>query len=121
MNRPAVTVLQTGDQAYELEVATAPDEQAKGLGKRASLPLDRGMLFTFESSGVRCFWMKDMQFPLDIIWINDAHMVTHIERNVSPRTYPKAFCPPTAAQYVIELNAGQAARAQLYTGQQLNF
>jgi uncharacterized protein len=91
------------------------------LGGRQSLPADDGMLLEFSKSATRCIWMRDMQFPLDIVWLNGDKQVVHIEESVSPRTYPRQYCPPTPAKYVIELNAGTAQTTQITEGQKLNF
>jgi uncharacterized protein len=113
-------VLQAGGQKYGLEVAKTPDEQRQGLSGRASMPRHRGMLFIFPKEGRQCFWMKDMRFSLDIIWVDSQKKVKHIARDVSPDTYPDAFCHE-AARYVIELGAGEAAKAGLHKGQTLQF
>src|ERR1700685_2161892 len=55
--------LKVGNRTYRLEVAQTEVVQEKGLGDRASLPADQGMLFVFVGQATRCFWMKDMQFP----------------------------------------------------------
>jgi uncharacterized membrane protein (UPF0127 family) len=53
--------------------------------------------------------MKDMRVPLDIIWLSDTGDIVHIERSVSPDSYPRVFYPGTPARYVLEMRAGQAA------------
>lgn len=118
-HRDTVTVLHASRSSYHLEVADTPAAQQKGLGDRSSLAQDGGMLFTFSVDDQRCFWMLNMHFPLDIIWASGAKRVTHIEKNLSPATYPQQYCAP--AKYVIELNAGQAARNNLQVGQTLDF
>lgn len=82
---------------------------------------DQGMLFVFNAPDTVCFWMKDMRFSLDIIWLDAQKEVVHIEKNVSPETFPKTYCPDKPAQYVIELNAGEAARNHLVAGHRLSF
>lgn len=114
--------LRVNGHTFSLEVASTAQEQSQGLGNRASLPDNEGMLFVF--SGVpqtECFWMKDMSFPLDIVWIAADKQVVHIEQDVSPDTYPRSFCPSDPAQYVIELNAGAVASSGIRVGQTLNF
>jgi len=115
------TVLNADGEQFKLEVETSPAGQAKGLGGRSSLPQDKGMLFVFPTVAIQCFWMKDMKFPIDMIWTNPTKQVVHIQANVSPSTYPNTFCPSTPAKYVIELNAGATARANITTSQTLNF
>lgn len=111
--------LATKAGTYHLEVAKTVDEQRQGLSGRASLAKRDGMLFMFDTQEEQCFWMKDMRFPLDIIWVDESLKVTAVRSNVQPSTYPDAFC--AEARFVIELNAGQAAQAGLTTGQRLTF
>jgi uncharacterized protein len=115
------TRLVVGKRSYSLEVAATTAEQTKGLSGLSSLPTNQGMLFSFSDEAVRCFWMKNTLIPLDMIWLDANKQVVHIEPDVSPKSYPKTFCPNTPAQYVIELNAGQAQAAGITTGQSLNF
>lgn len=104
-----------------LETVTTPAAQAKGLGGRASLPADAGMLFVLPKEDPQCFWMKDMRFDLDILWLNKLKHVMHIERNLSPKTYPMNFCPPSPAKYVIEVNGGYADAHLITDGTELKF
>lgn len=114
--------LQVDGHKFSLEVADTTQEQTQGLGDRASLPANQGMLFVFSGTPqVQCFWMKDMEFPLDIVWLGSNKQVVHIEQNVSPDTYPRSFCPSDPAEYVIELNAGTVASTGIRDGQTLNF
>jgi uncharacterized membrane protein (UPF0127 family) len=99
-------VLIAGSHRYYLELAVTPAQQELGLGDRAKLPLDDGMLFVYHSSGTRCFWMKGMRFALDMIWLSPADEVVSVQPDVLPKSYPSAYC--TLAQDVIELDAGQA-------------
>ncbi|HYH75462.1 MAG TPA: DUF192 domain-containing protein, partial [Candidatus Saccharimonadales bacterium] len=111
--------LSFADRSYNLSVAVTGAEQERGLSGRDNLPGNQGMLFWYPDSQERCFWMKDMQFPLDIMWVSADKKVVKLAENVQPDTYPEAFC--AKAQYVIELNAGQAERNRLQQGQSLNF
>ncbi len=104
---------------YYLDAARTSAKQEKGLGDREKLRFNAGMIFIYDNTANRCFWMKDMRFSIDIIWVDDTKKVTAIEHNVNPKTYPDAFCHD--AQYVIELNAGEAKKADLKQGQQLTF
>jgi uncharacterized membrane protein (UPF0127 family) len=113
--------LHAGKYSYHLIVAKTTAQQTKGLGDRNSLPTNEGMLFLYPNSGERCFWMKDMRFPLDMIWTDSHKKVVALEQNVSPQTYPETFCSKTPAQYVIELNAGQVSLAGIRAGQTLSF
>jgi uncharacterized membrane protein (UPF0127 family) len=104
-----------------LEVADTVAARDKGLGGRASLPANHGMLFTYGTEDIRCFWMKGMHFSLDMLWVGADKRLRFVQSDVSPNTYPQSFCPPVPAQYVIELDAGQVAQSGLRIGQKLNF
>ncbi len=119
--KPAGTVLHVAGTAYQLTIASTPTARQAGLGGRPTMSQTSGMLFVFGKPAVECFWMKDMQFPLDIIWVNPAKQVVHLERQVAPNTYPKTFCPSTPAKYVIELRAGETAKQHVVIGQKLDF
>lgn len=93
------------DQFYTVEVADTQRTQARGLGGRASLCESCGMLFLFEQPGARAFWMKGMQFPLDIVWLLDGTVV-YIERHVSADS-ELVYRPGVLANQVLEVNAGR--------------
>jgi uncharacterized membrane protein (UPF0127 family) len=118
---PHDATLHAGGKRYDLRVAATAQAQEKGLGDIASMPKNSGMLFWFTDDQTRCFWMKDMRFSLDIIWLDASRRITHIEPALSPKTYPNAFCPAEPARYVIELNSGEAAGAGLRNGETLTF
>jgi uncharacterized membrane protein (UPF0127 family) len=97
-----------GGQPYTLEVADTEGKRTQGLGNREGLCSTCGMLFLFEGPGRYAFWMKDMHFPLDIIWLLGDRVVA-IERGVQP-DYPGVFHPDAFADRVLELpaSAGQS-------------
>ena len=99
-----------------LEVVSSPADLEKGLSGRSSLATQSGMLFELPFASDACFWMKGMQVPLDIVWVNDQHKVTHIVANLSPASYPDSYCAPVATSHVVELNAGVVARAGITVG-----
>ena len=101
-------------------VVTAPGERKKGLSKRDLLPLTEGMLFVFEKSGLWGFWMKDMKFAIDIIWI-DGNKVTTIAPDVSPSTYPSSFYPDMPSDKVLEVNAGTVQKLGVKVGDEVKF
>lgn len=108
-----------GANTFDLRIATTPAEQAQGLSGVRKLGPGEGMLFVNQYVGERCIWMKDMQLPIDIIWLDDDKQVIRIEEYVSPNTYPQTFC--ARAQYVIELAAGEANRSGIGPGRTLRF
>jgi uncharacterized membrane protein (UPF0127 family) len=104
---------------YGLKIANNTAERAKGLGGRDHLDEGSGMLFVFSETGKRCFWMKDMRFSIDMLWVDGTKKLTHIEHSVAPETYPNPFCAD--GRYVIELPAGVAAHNHLQAGDTITF
>jgi uncharacterized membrane protein (UPF0127 family) len=100
------TLVKINDVEIKVEIANTPEERMQGLGGRESLDEDEGMLFVFENSNNWGFWMKDMQFALDIIWINENFEIVHIEQNILPETFPAIYTSPIPAKYVLEVNDG---------------
>ena len=96
--------MRIGDLAVRVELAMTPAERMRGLSGRDEIGTD-GLLFVFPESDYHGIWMKDMRFPIDIIWIDEALTIIHIEHNVQPDTYPKVFRPRTPARYVLETNS----------------
>jgi uncharacterized membrane protein (UPF0127 family) len=107
-------------KCINLEVADSEFEQKIGLSGRRSLASDQGMLFVFSQPDFQCFWMKDMLFDIDMIWLNDQKIVIGIDKNVPKESYPKNFCHD-GVSYVVELVSGQADNLGLKIGSKLNF
>ncbi|MDE2041039.1 MAG: DUF192 domain-containing protein [Patescibacteria group bacterium] len=103
------------------EIASTSDQQELGLGNRASLPADHGMLFVFPHPGDYGFWMKDMHFDLDMVWISSNKKVVAVSHDVPVDSYPAVFYPPLAVSYVLEINADAASRFGIATDTQLAF
>ncbi len=114
-------VIRAGDKQFRLQVADTQEEREQGLGGRKYLANNAGMLFEFQKANIACFWMKGMDFPLDMVWLNSQKKVIQTATNVSPATYPRQFCPPTPSLYVIELNAGAVSTSGIHVGQTLSF
>lgn len=100
----------------QLIVADTSETRQKGLGGRENLPDDTAMLFVFEKPDAYSFWMKDMKFAIDIIWINEVGRIVYMENNVSPNTYPKSFRPDSKSLYVLEGNEDFIEENQLAVG-----
>ena len=92
------------------EVMDTYESMAKGLSGHEPLTQSEGMLFVFDStSGDNCFWMKDMTFSIDMVWLDDEKHVVTVRPDVAPETYPaETFCPDLPAKYGLELASGRA-------------
>ncbi|MBI4135890.1 DUF192 domain-containing protein [Candidatus Uhrbacteria bacterium] len=104
----AVKSVRIGNTKILVDVAVTPEARAQGLSGRAELGENEGMLFPMGESQVYAFWMKDMRFPLDIIWIRDGR-VADISENIPPPKsgeFPVSVRPREPINYVLEVNAG---------------
>jgi len=107
------------DQCFFVEIASSADEQVKGLMNRNSLAKDQGMLFSYINSKKYPFWMLNMEFPIDIIWINKDKQVVYITENAQPCLDTKTcqlITPDQVAKYVLEVNAGIVSSSGLTIG-----
>lgn len=97
-------------------VADTLPERMQGLSDTPFLPDNVVKLFAFGSPGEHSIWMKDMNYPLDIIWLDEDGTIVHIEPSVSPDSYPNSYAPSSPALYVIETNAGFTASNSIAVG-----
>jgi uncharacterized protein len=110
-----------------VEVAIKPDDLERGLSGRDSLLAQSGMLFDLGSTRVPSFWMKGMRFPLDMIWIDETRSIVGVTPNVpvpladTPDDQLQRYSPGVPVRYVLELNAGGAARFGMTNGQRVEF
>ncbi len=100
---------------YQVELARSEQERAIGLMQRTSLPDDHGMFFVFPSERIQSFWMKDTYIPLDILFISKDLQIVGIVKDAQPLD-TTSLRVPTPSQYVLEINAGQAKKWGLQTG-----
>ncbi len=104
------------------DIAKTEEERARGLGGRAGLGPQEGMYFVFDEVKERSFWMKDMRFPIDIVWLRDGTVVG-VEANVLPPEDKNAPLPSysskTPVDAVLELSQGVAEEAGVVLGAQI--
>ncbi len=97
-------------------VANTPLEHERGLSGTHSLNGSNGMLFVFEEADEHGFWMKDMKYPIDILWVNENNQIVEIKESISPDTYPQVFKPSVPAKYVLEVMAGWVNQNEVMLG-----
>ena len=114
-------IFPTQNWLLQIEIADAEAERNRGLSGRASLPADSGLFFIFEAVSQPGFWMKDMNFPIDIIWIDEDWRIVGITANATPNSYPQIFYPPAPIKYALEINAGLSAKHHLQIGDPIEF
>ena len=115
-SEPHNPIYEIGGFDYDLEVVDTPEERQQGLSDRTHLPPRKGMLFVFQEADDYGIWMKDMNFPLDIIWLDSDQQVVGLEENVQPDSYPESFRADASSLYIIEINSGEATKAGLEIG-----
>lgn len=117
----AVTNVTIGSTTFKAEIADNSLARQKGLSGRPGLAPDGAMLFVFESDGLWSFWMNNMQFSIDTVWLDSAKRVVHIEPRMSPGAEAHSFKPRTPARYVLELPAGTVERHNITVGSYAEF
>jgi uncharacterized protein len=108
--------IKLGDIPIKAELAITNEEREMGLSGKESLPEGTGMLFVFENPGIYGIWMKDMKFPIDILWLDQDKRIITIKEQVSPDTFPQVFYSEGSAKYVLELPSGFSERNRIDTG-----
>ncbi|MEX0918948.1 MAG: DUF192 domain-containing protein [Candidatus Paceibacterota bacterium] len=119
INKTVPSSVLIAGQVFTLEIADTPRDRAKGLAGRQELPANHGMLFIFPTAGNYNFWMKEMNFPLDIIWLDEDLTIIDLTENFSPETYPETITSKEPAKYVLEIKAGLVERLNLTIGNTL--
>jgi uncharacterized membrane protein (UPF0127 family) len=120
-NKVNITVNGVNLQA---DIALTTDEQTKGLSIKDILQPDEGMLFPYDAPRILSFWMKDMKFPIDILWLDSDKKVVHIEENLqpcSPLLPCPSYSPDVQAQYVLETVAGFSSANGISKGTPVEF
>ena len=98
-----------GNTPMVIEIADTEEARVRGLSGRTVLPPDHGMLFVFPQNGIYRFWMPEMHFPLDIIWIDEQKRVIGAAQNAEPivdESNITLYQPPHPVRYALEVNAG---------------
>lgn len=119
---PKKTTVTIDKQTFSVSVAKSNLDKEKGLSNQSSLPQNQGMLFPFEKEDYYAFWMRNMKFAIDIIFINKNHIVT-IYQNVQP---PKSaseglliYKTEEPANMVLEINAGLSQKYNFKKGDEV--
>jgi uncharacterized protein len=111
-----------GDGVFVTRVARTAAEREKGLSGTGELRSDQAMLFVYETNGKWPIWMKDMKYPIDIIWLDQNKEIVYIVKNAPPESYPyEQFTPKQDARYVLELPAGTVGKKSIAIGKTAEF
>jgi uncharacterized membrane protein (UPF0127 family) len=116
------TNVKVGNIKIRAEIANDVFKRTKGLMFRKSLPEKDGMLFVFDEENYHSFWMMNMSFPIDIIWINKEKKVVDIVKNAQPcKLICSSYTPKEKAMYVLEVNANFTEKYSIKIGSFLKF
>lgn len=112
------------NQIIIVDVVRSDKDREKGLSGRDLLGRNEGMLFEFSQSDLVTFWMKDMKFPIDIVWIRDGLVLGYVE-HVDPQIGVAEselirYTSPEPVDRVLELSAGRAEQLHLFIGAEVN-
>ncbi len=122
-----VPVVEVGGAAFKVEVADDAEERSQGLSGRDPLPADAGMLFVYQGPVAPGFWMRQMRFSLDFVWIGDGCEVVDVTPDVpapepgTPESGLAVYHPAAPVVYNLEVNAGTAARHGIAVGDAVRF
>ncbi len=114
-------VISVAGSVVSVTIADTAQKREVGLSGRTGLGSNEGMLFSFPTPGMYAFWMKDMLFPVDIIWIAKDGKIGTIFEHVSPATYPEVFNPFRPAQFVLEVKEGFVHEHEIMLGDTVTF
>ena len=104
-----------------VDLSLTDSEQDRGLGGRNVLKDGEGMLFIFDHEARHAFWMKDMFFPIDIVWMSEDLRIVYIKKDARPESYPESFAPDQSAMYVLEIPAGFSEKNNFKVGDRVIF
>lgn len=109
-----------GKKIIAVDIADTLEKRAQGLSGRQSLAADYGMLFIFPNLNIPSFWMKDMNFPLDIIWLQDQ-VVVDLTKNleIPSKAGIPSIKPIVPVNYVLEVQAGFISDNNVKVGDQV--
>ena len=118
--QPARKILTIGQAEITVEIADTENLRAQGLSGRKFLADNQGLLFVFPQPLRPAFWMKDMLFPLDLIWLKDNQVVGY-EKNLLPagENPPVLYRPSQDVNLVLEVNAGWVDEQGIKVGDEL--
>jgi len=116
-----IQYIKIAGKILKVDLALTGEEQEQGLSGRNKLEENEGMLFVFDHIDRYAFWMKNMNFSIDIIWINDDFEVVYVKNDASPKSYPEIFKPTEKVRYVLEVNSIFSENNNLKVGDKVEF
>ena len=108
-------------QNIKVDLALTETAREQGLSGRRSMAEGTGMLFVFDRPDKYLFWMKNMYFSIDIIWISEDMRVVYIKKGARPDLFLETYEPEENAKYVLEVVAGFSDKNNLKVGDKVEF
>ncbi len=111
--------IKVNDRSVDVEVADTDDSRKLGLSGRDKLDEGKGLLFDFTNTDFKRpgFWMKDMNFSIDIIWIKDGKVIDiKNDAPLPPDDNLPVYYPPSEVSHVLEVPAGWSAKNNITAG-----
>ncbi|HWZ65342.1 MAG TPA: DUF192 domain-containing protein [Patescibacteria group bacterium] len=115
------TQITIGGATLLARVAKTDQELSHGLSGTSDLKDSQGMLFVFGYADKWTIWMKDMKYPIDVIWLDKDKKVIDVAVNLTPDSYPQSFKPNQNALYVLEVPSGFITRHNIVSGTKASF
>jgi hypothetical protein len=111
-------MVRVNGQEFAVEIADTPAKWNQGLSGQESLAENSGMLFVYNDYNIRSFWMKEMKFPLDIVWIKDGVVAGCSERVqiLDKDGHISRVSSPSEVNYVLEINSGLCEKYKIIFG-----
>ena len=116
-----IKAIQIMGQNIRVNLATTDAAREQGLSGRENLKEDEGMLFVFDYPDKYSFWMKDMNFPIDMIWIGENKEIIYIKKNARPESFPESYGPTADSKYVLEIVSGLSSKNNFKEGDKVKF
>lgn len=102
-------------------LADSDNERKRGLSGRSGISEGEGLLFVFKEPTIPSFWMKDMNFPIDIVWIDENKKIVDITEDFSIDSYPQTKSPVSKISYALEVRSGFAKDHHCIIGSAVEF
>lgn len=126
--KPNLLEIKINDTVIYSQVADTENERSLGLSFTKQLEENAGMLFIFPNISTKNFWMRDMNYNLDILWLDENKIIIGFVENADKNSYfprrpndSKIYHSPENTKYVLEVNAGTIEKLKIKAGDTLEF
>lgn len=117
---PEYKTININEYLLYVEIADTEEKRIQGLSGRKTIAPDEGMLFVFKEKGENNIWMKDMNFSIDIIWLDEKSEIIYFVENAAPESYPDLLGTSKESKFVLEVPAGYIKLTNLKVGDKID-